>query len=134
MIDEPQESFLDVDTSDAVEPKAVPAGELQVRILSGVIAINKNGNPYFQPRFDIPSEPTSKDFTDYLGLPFPEMDEKQLNQAKFKLDSFKRCFGIKKKKFTMDEIIGLTGWAILGLKEDQEYGEQNTIRKYILPK
>lgn len=131
-----EESFLDVDVSDAVEPVAVAAGEYELRLLGGVIDKNKKGKPYFQPRFDIPSEPNSKDFTDYIGLPHDEMSEKDLNRAKWRLKAFKACFGIEEsaKISLTDDLPGLTGWCILGLKDDPEYGEQNTIRKYLAPK
>lgn len=130
------ESFLDVDTSDAVEPIAVVAGEYELRLLGGTIDRDKNGNPYFMPRFDIPSEPNAKDFTDFIRLPHDGMDEKQLNRAKWRLSSFKACFDIGENvKISLNEDLpGLTGWAIIGMKDDPEYGEQNNIRKYLAPK
>jgi len=129
-----EETFLDVPTGDAVEPKAMPAGEYKIRIVSAVIDVDKNGNKYFLPRFEIPKEPFSKEFTRFFGLPREGLTEKQLNAVKFNLDAFKKCFKIKKEKFSIDEIVGLEGWVILGLGEDDEYGEQNYIKKFILPK
>ena len=130
-----EETFLDVPTGDAVEPKAMPGGEYKLRIVNAVIGVDKNDHNYFLPSFDIPSEPYSKSFTRFFGLPHDGMDDKQVNAAKFHLDAFKRCFGIKKQKFSMDEILGLEGWAILGLgKEDEEYGQQNYIKRFIAPK
>ena len=130
-----EETFLDFDTSGAVEPKAVSAGEYKIRITGAVIDYDKNGHQYFMPRFDIPSEPYSKDFTRFFSLPHDEMNDKQLNNAKFNMDAFKLCFGIKKNKFSIDEITGLEGWAILGVgKEDEEYGVQNFIKRFIAPK
>ena len=129
-----EETFLDVPTGDAVEPKAMPAGEYKLRITSALMGVDKNGHDYFLPRFEIPKEPFAKEFTRFFGLPHSEMTDKQVNAAKFNLDSFKKCFKIKKDKFSMDEIIGMEGWAILGLGEDDEYGEQNYIKKFILPK
>lgn len=131
-----EETFLDVYTGDAVEPIAVPAGEYKLRCLGGVVDTDKNGNPYFQPRFEVPSVPTSKDFTDFIRLPYEGMTEKQLNQAKWRLDAFKHCFGLKSKgKVDLtNDLPGLEGWAILGMRDDPDYGEQNNIRKYILPK
>lgn len=129
-----EDTFLDVPTGDSVEPKAQPAGEAKIRITSAVIGTDKNNHSYFLPRFEIPKEPYAKEFTKFFGLPHEEMTEKQLNACKFNLDSFKKCFKIKKDKFSMDEVIGLEGWAILGLGEDEEYGEQNYIRRFISPK
>jgi len=130
-----EETFLDVDTGDAVEPKAVPGGEYQLQIVGAIMGVDKNGHDYFLPTFGILNEPYSKDFTKFFGVPHDEMNEKQINAAKFNLGAFKDCFGIKKGKFSMDEILGNTGWAILGLgKEDPEYGVQNYIKKFIAPK
>lgn len=131
-----EETFLDVDSGDAVEPMAVPAGEHKVRVLSGTVDTDKNGDPYFLPRFEVPSVATSKDFTDYIRLPNDSMTDKQLNTAKWRLEAFKQCFGLKSKgKINLaNDLPGLEGWAILGMRDDPEYGEQNFIRKYILPK
>ena len=130
------ESFLDVDVSDATEPVAAPAGEHKIRISGGVIDKDKNGHPYFQPRFDVPDMPEVKDFTDFIGLPYDGMDEKRAKRSKWRLRCFKECFGIdpSAKVNLRDDLPGLTGWAILGLGEDPQYGEQNFIRKYIAPK
>ena len=130
-----EDTFLDIDTTGAQEPSAMPGGEYQVQIVSAVIDLDKNDHQYFLPRFEILNEPYSKEFTKFFGLPHAEKTEKQLNSDKFALESFKTCFGIKKQKFSMDDIVGLTGWVILGLgKEDPEYGVQNYIKKFILPK
>lgn len=132
---EGMESFLDVDTSGAQEPVAVESGEHQLRVISGVVAKDKNNHPYFQPRFDVPAEPRAKDFTDFIRLPHSEMDEKALNRAKWRLESFKKCFGIEGSRIDLEQDLpGKMGWAILGVREDPEFGEQNTVRKYILPK
>ncbi len=130
-----EDTFLDVDTSDAVEPKAEPAGEHKIRVIGADNGIDKNQHPYFLPRFEIPEKPTSKDFTKFHTLPYDGMSEKDLERAKWNLDQFKKCFGLPSEgRLNVSEMIGLEGWAILGMKEDQEYGEQNYVRKYIAPK
>ncbi|GAF87906.1 unnamed protein product [marine sediment metagenome] len=129
-----ENSFLDVDTTDAVEPTVVDAGECEIRIIGGDINTDKNSHPYFLPRFEAVGEPHAKDFTDFIGLPYEGMDEKELARAKWKIECFKRCFGIAGSRVEPDEIVGLTGWVILKVKEDVDYGEQNKISKYILPK
>jgi len=133
--DTPQEeTFLDVETGDSIEPRAEAAGENKLKIINAEINTDKNGHPYFFPRFEIVDKPYSKDFTKFHGLPHEDMTDKQLNAAKNGLDQFKKCFGLPEGKLSLTGMIGLEGWAILGMKEDQEYGEQNYIRKYIAPK
>ena len=129
-----EETFLDVETGEATEPKAVSAGEHKLRIVGATIDIDKNGHPYFLPRFEIVGKPTARDFTKFHGLPHEDLDEKQLNAALWNLGQFKACFQVPAGKIPLNETVGLEGWAILGMKEDAEYGEQNTLRKYILPK
>ena len=84
-----EETFLDVDTGDAVEPKAVSGGEYKLRIVNAVMDTDKNGHAYFLPSIEIPSEPYSKTFTKFFGLPHDEMNDKQINASKFNLEAFK---------------------------------------------
>ncbi|TET81252.1 hypothetical protein E3J38_04235 [candidate division TA06 bacterium] len=129
------ETFLDVETTGAQEPKAMSMGEYKIRVVGALIDIDKNNHPYFLPRFEIPSEPYSKDFTSFHGLPHDEMTEKQLNQSKWWLEQFKLCFGLALEgKLTIDQMLRLEGWAILGSKDDPQWGEGNTIRRYLVPK
>ena len=130
-----EETFLDVPTGDAVEAKAKEAGEHKIKIVNATIAIDKNQHPYFLPRFEVVGDPYAKDFTKFHGLPHDDMTEKQTNAAKWNLDQFKKCFGLSEGKLSLAEMIGLEGWAILGVgPEDPEYGEQNYVRRYIAPK
>ena len=129
-------SFLDIDVKSAVEPKAVSGdAEYQLRIVSIEQRINKAGNPFIFPRFDIPSEPAAKDFSKYLPLPCDSMTEKQVNNAKWGLKAFFEAFDINTgKKIDLDDCIGRQAWAILGVSEDEEYGEQNFIKRFIKAK
>jgi len=127
-------TFLDIDTSDAVEPTVVGPGEYRLRIIDCTYARNKNGDPYLMPLFEIPDEPTSKPFSHYLGLPVDSMDDKTKNTVKWRLESFQRCFGFSLKGINISQLVGLEGWALLGVKDDPEYGEQNVIKKYIEPR
>jgi len=129
-------SFLDVDVSDAIEPKAVPGEEeYEVRIVSIDQRINKSGNPFIFPRFDIPTEPSAKDFTKYLPLPHSDMTDKQVNNTKWGLKSFFDAFDVDPSgQIDLEDLIGKTAWAILGVSEDEEYGEQNFIKRFVVGK
>jgi len=138
-------SFLDVDTTKAVEPVAMPGDrEYKIRIIGylekdvdGVmenIWMNKSGNPCFMPTMEFCDEPTAKEFMHYIALPTDDMTEKERNNALWKLQSFKKAFGIPDGKVDLDDTIGNEAWAIIGLKDDPEYGEQNSIKKLVLPK
>ncbi len=138
-------SFLDVDTSKAVEPKPVPGDkEYKIRLVGFIekevegelspIWHNQNGAPCFMPQFEVPSVPTSKDFSHYMPIPHEEMTEKERSRAEWRLEEFKRAFKVPKGKIDRKKLIGNEAWAILGLKNDAEYGEQNFIKKFVISK
>lgn len=125
-------SLLDMNFDDAVEPTVVDPGEYKIRIVDVKVAENKSGNPYVLPRFEIPDEPTAKEFTKYMGLPHDDMNEKQLNSAKFNMKKFCLAFGIDPAApGEPDDWKGLEGWALLGVEENDEYGDQNYVKSFI---
>lgn len=117
-----------------VEPQAVDEGEYKIRLIECEgVKENSSGNPYILPRFEIIDEPTSKDFTHYMALPNADMDAKQMNKTLARLKLFGEAFGIDfSRAVDFDELAGLEGWAILGNKDDAEYGPQNFIKKFIV--
>lgn len=128
--------FLDIDLNDVQEPTAVPGDqEYKLRIIGCKMDDDKNGNPYLLPRFEVEGEPAAKEFTKFLRIPHGELDDKQINSAKWQLKSFSDAFEIDMAATNSpDDLIGAEGWAILGLSEDPEYGEQNYVKKFITPK
>jgi len=131
-------SLLDIGDgiANAPEPKAAPAGEeYKLRILNADQGIDKNQHPYILPRFDIADQPLSKDFTKFIGLRHDEMDEKEKIRAASNLRIFLECFGLPTSgQLDMQDMVGKTGWAILGIEETEQYGEQNYVKKFIAPK
>lgn len=125
--------FLEgMDFDDVVEPTAVPEGEYELRISEIAQDTNKNDEPYIMPKFDIVGEPTSKTVTKYMALPISSMDEKKMNKTKLNLKRFFDAMGIDPAGgIDLDALTGETVWAVLGLEEDPEYGEQNFIRRFI---
>jgi hypothetical protein len=127
--------FLDINLDDATEPTAVPGDqEYKLRITDVREADDKNGQPYILPRFEIVGEPTAKEFTKFLRLPNDAQNEKQKNSTKWGLKVFFDAFEVDASNINTDEMIGQEGWAILGLEESDEWGEQNFIKKFIAPK
>jgi len=117
---------------DVVEPTAVPEGEYELRISEIAQDTNKNGEPYILPKFDIVSEPTAKTVTKYMALPSASMDEKKLNKSKLNLKRFFEALGVDAGGgIDLDALVGETVWAMLGLEEDEQYGEQNYIKKFV---
>lgn len=129
-------SLLSMNLGDAVEPKAVPADEeYKIRILTVRSDTDKNDEPYLLPMFEIPDQPTSKGFTKFLRIPHQGLDAKKLNSAKWGMTMFLEAFGMDPgRDFDPEELVGKEGWAILGMEETEQYGEQNYVKKFIAPK
>ena len=63
-------------------------------------------------------------------------DKQQFAQSLAAFQKFAACFGIDySRPFSWeDDVVGLEGWVILGIKKDDEYGDKNIIKKYVLRK
>ena len=127
-------SFLDINLGDAKEPKAANEGEYLIRWVGTGGGVDKNGHPYIQSIFDIPSVPDAKSFTHFESLPYEGMEPKQLNNCKWRLKLLFEAFGIDHTK-QIDFVIckGRQAWAILGVNEDDQYGKQNFVKKFVRP-
>jgi len=129
-------SLLDIDVSSAEEPKVVPADEeYKLRILDATIDRDKNDEPYLLPRFEVVDEPLAKDFTKFLRLPHDGLNEKQLARVQWNLKLFLEAFDLPTKgRLDPEDLKGKVGWAILGIEDNEQYGEQNYVKKFIAPK
>ena len=133
MID-PEEYGLD----EGQEPTAVKGGEEYKLIITGVNeGTDKNGLDYLMPSLEVVGEPYSKDFTYFLHVPDKDkMGAKKLNQARYNYSTFCKTFEIDLSRpfDPKDDWPGKEGWAILGAKESEEFGEQNFVKKLLAPK
>lgn len=127
--------ILDQDTTEAVELTTVPEGEYQIRFLAGEQKVSKKGAPMLQLRFDIPEDPTSKDLTHYMMLPTPDMDAKQRNRRLLDIRNLKAAFGLTDSQaMDFDQLVGTLVWAVLAEEENEEFGMQNRIRRFVTGK
>ena len=123
------------------EPTTLPKGtEVKVRIIqvrSGTS--EKNDADYLMPIYEVLGDGKEmvKEVSDFLWI----LDKEALTSKEYAraLDHFKKfakCFGIDlSRPFDPDEdLVGLEGWIILGLRKSDEYGEQNNVSKYIFPR
>jgi len=126
----------DMGLEDSQEPYAVEGGEEhKLRIVEVKEGTDKNNLAYLMPRLEIEGEPFAKDFTHFLHIPSKDMNDKQLNRVRYNYKAFCECFGIDMSRphDPKDEWPGHTGFAILGLAENEQYGEQNFVKKLITP-
>lgn len=126
--------------AEAQDPVCMTAGEYKLRIIEcDGRRQNKDDNDYVLPRFEVVGEPLAKDFTYYLplltcdnGSSEADFDAKRKARTAAGIKNFCLCFGIDTSSFDTDDLQGLEGWAILGVSDDEQYGEQNFIKKMVV--
>lgn len=125
--------ILDEDTTNTVELHSMPEGEYQLRFLKGEQKMSKKTNkPMVQLNFDIVGEVEAKDLTHYIMLPTSDMDAKERNRRQLSIRDLKYAFGLSDNdRIDFDSLIGETVWAILAEEENEEYGKQNRIRRFL---
>lgn len=138
-----ESSMLDLtglvdEIENAEEPTIAEGGsEQKLRIISVRTGEDKNGDDYFMPVFEIVDMPMGKEFSHFFYVPNKEkLSEKQFARSLYAIKVFAKCFDIDISRPVdyEDDLPGHQGWAILGTRKSDDYGEQNTIRKYICPK
>jgi hypothetical protein len=132
-------SDLEQEIKNAPEPKVLAAGtEVQFRIIKVNTGISdKNDCKWYSVGFDVPDEPLAKEFNGF----FWELDKEHLDKKEYAKNlrnfrDFTTCIELDlSRPFDWeDDLVGMTGWAILGIKKSDEYGDQNTIKKYMTKK
>ena len=129
--------FIDlssVELTDTFVPEVLEAGaEVQLVITSMLVDNNKNGDRYMMPFFDVVDNPTVADINDYMELPHERMAPKDLNNAKLRIVDFGAAFGIdfSSQLDIKNDVVGQTGYAILGVGKDRDKNPANKIQRYM---
>jgi len=133
-------SDIEKDIANAEEPKILPRGtEVKARIIAVRTGVSdKNGATWYQPVFDVPDEPMVQEFNAFFWdlADRDKIEEKQVARNMSAFKNFAKAFGIDySKPFDWEEdLVGKEGWVILGVKKSDEYGDQNTVSKYVTGK
>ncbi len=132
-------SDMEDEIKDAPEPKVLPRGtEVKARIISVRTGISdKNDCRWYQPVFDVPGDAMVVEFNDFMWeLDRDKLDDKQFAKAMDRFRNFAAAFNIDySRPFSWeDDLNGKEGWIILGFKKDDEFGDKNTVNKYVLGK
>ncbi len=132
-------SDMEQEIKDAPEPKVLPAGtEVHARIISVNSGISdKNDCEWHNVTFDVPEDPMVVEYRAFFWeLDREKLTEKQFARSLNDFQKFAECFSLDySRPFSWeDDLAGLTGWVILGYKKDDEYGDKNTVKKYVLKK
>lgn len=133
-------SDLEQEIKDAPELKILPRGsEVKARIVAVRDGISdKNGAQWYQPVFDVPADPLVNEFNGFFW-DLGDRDKLEPRWAARALTDFKNfaeAFDLDySRPFEWEsDLIGLEGWVILGVKKSDEYGDQNTVFKYVTGK
>ena len=132
-------SDLEKEIVNAPEPKNLSAGaEVKARIVSVRTGISdKNDCTWHSIVFDVPADPMVTEFNDFMWeLDRNKLTPKQFQRQLYSFKQFVSAFGIDlSRPFSWeDDLPGKEGWVIVGVKKSDEYGEQNTVKKYIAKK
>jgi hypothetical protein len=129
-------SHLEDQIEDAEDFKILPAGtEVEARIIGINTGVSeKNDCRWFMPLFDIPDEPMAAEFNDFFwDLDKDKLDEKAFARSLSKFKKFAKAFDVDfSRPFDWDDLVGSTGWVILGIRKDEEYGDKNKVNKYVM--
>lgn len=134
-------SFLDLNLADVKELVALPEGEYELRLNKAEMRTVSNTNSsYYGAQFlllsfDVPGEADSKGISHTLFLPRDQDDDKQKNNRLRSIKNFCDAFGVDYSQgIDIEELntSAATGWAMLKVEEDEEYGEQNRIRRFVI--
>lgn len=133
-------SDMEQEILEAPKPRILPRGtEVKARIINVREGISeKNGCQWYSPVFDVPSDSLVIEFSGFLWDP-AEKDNLDARAASRVLPDFREfaaCVGLDySRPFSWeDDLVGLEGWVILGVRKSDEYGDQNTVSRYVAGK
>ena len=133
-------SFLDFNLDEVPELHAVPGNrEYRLKVRDANVQESKGdqtaGQDLILMRFNIEDEPDTKQVTYPIMLPHDSLDEEQNNNRKRQLKRVVEALGLDPASgFNIEELVGEECWAILTVEESAQYGETNSIKRFINPK
>jgi len=134
-------SSMEQEIKSAQEPKVLPRGqEVMARIVSVRSGTSEKYDDaqWFMPTFDVPDNPMVIEFNDFFWdlADREKIGEKQFQRGLNKFKKFAKAFDIDySQPFDWEtDLIGKTGWVIVGVKRSEEYGDSNTVSRYMAAK
>jgi len=131
-----EDTLLDVNVDDTWAPEVYPDNtEAQIRIVSAEKhTSDRTGNKSAHVKFDDPSNFKIEYIHIYMGLPASDDDEKTSNNKRRRIKEFYSCFDIAPGPGGVNletDLPGKTGYVILGVEDDAQYGQRNVIKKFV---
>ena len=130
-------SLLDINIDDAIDLQTIPDGtEVELRIKHAEIAAKKDDPTRFNLMvvLEDPTDVSVDDIKIWLAVPTEATkseDPKKYNKQVLRIKKFYECFGISSPQST-EELVGSTGYCVVGESEDPQYGLQNYVREFVV--
>ncbi len=128
---------LGSELAEAEDQAVLPKNsECRCRVMAVRQDTDKNGNDYIMPLIEVLNSadfgiPNPKDFTYFMGMPHDGLDPKQKQRSNLKIKNFLIACGLEVGPFDPDTFVGCEFWAILGVDDNETYGEQNYIKTLV---
>lgn len=127
-------SMLDLSFDNVVEYEARPEGEYELR-LEEVMQGQGDKGKYIRARLQIVGDDFAKEISHVMMLPQDGDDARKKNNRLLAIQRFYDAFGIDYKSGPVNlaqySNQGLTAWGILRLENNDQYGDQNSVRRWI---
>jgi hypothetical protein len=131
-------SLLDINLEDA-EAEVVVDADTECRLVVIDARLDKSkkpgADPYLRIDWDVADYDNAPDIATFNTLPTGRSGEEKKDK--------RRRWNIRQKydalqapyagQLDPSDLVGLEAWAILGVSESDEYGEQNYIKKFVIP-
>ena len=128
--------LLELNLNDVKELATVEPGEYNLRITNAEVKTSeKTGGQFLKVVFDLPDEADSKGIQKVFMFPTDSDDDKVRNNRLRSVKLFYEAFDVDYEgPVETDDLVGLTGWAILAEDEDPEYGTSNFVKRFVAGK
>jgi len=125
-------SFLDLNLSNVEDLKLVPDGEYLLQCQTAEVKNSQKGGRYINLRFALPNEPTAEDLYHILMLP-DNSDAKKDHRRLLAIKQMCKAMGVDlDAPLDLDDIVSRECYAILTTQEDQQYGDKNVIKTFVV--
>lgn len=126
--------ILGLNVKDAKPEHVVPAGQYTLRVTSAKRKTSSTGREMIALSFSIVDDPSAAPvFHNLLGA--LQEDSEELKQRWVNnLAQFLAVFGlsdVEDEETLLEEAIGAEGKCVLRIESDDEYGERNTISRFV---
>lgn len=124
-------SLLDINLNDVPDVEVLDPAEYQVKVEGVEVKTSeKSGNSYINMRLVAIDEPNAEPIYHILMLPTAEDDDRTKNNRLRSIRDAFVAFDCDPSDPDPDNLKGKVAWALVGQKQDEEYGLRNTIRRF----